>query len=71
MPRLNSNRPTGGVPLDFETVHASFPPEMVARLDAHARSLGLPRSGVLRLAVRDWIEAQPPLPPSASARSSR
>lgn len=72
MPRLNSNRPTGSKPQDFETVYAAFPPAMVAQLDAHAQQLGLHRSVALRLAVRDWLEQQPPLPRSSeSARLSR
>jgi hypothetical protein len=60
--------------MDFETVYASFPPAMVAQLDAHARRLGLARTIALRLAVKDWIDQQPPLRdpiPDQRARSSR
>lgn len=71
MPRVPSNRHGRTTAQDFETVYASFPPETVAELDAHARRLGVQRTVALRLAVKDWMEAQPPLPRSASAHSSR
>lgn len=72
MPRVNSGRREGPPSRDFETVYASFPPETVAQLDAHAKHLGIARTIALRLAVREWMEQQPPLPPSLrSALSSR
>lgn len=65
MPRVNSGRGTRPPGVDFETVYASFPPAVVAELDRHAVRLGLARTIAIRLAVKEWMESQPPLPREA------